>query len=93
MAIREMKVMVALDQKDLPDSPPPGTKWEAGDTKIVWDSDKPDEVGAARDTFNKLKKKGYLAFSVRDKGHKGDQINEFDPDAEKLIMAPPMAGG
>jgi len=65
-----------------------------GDTKIIWDSDKPDEVENARRTFNDLRKKGYLAFSVKGKdGAKGEQISEFDPEAERLILAPPMRGG
>jgi hypothetical protein len=64
-----------------------------GDTKIIWDKDKPDEVETAKDTFKKLKGKGYLAYSVKEKGAKGEVIHEFDPDAEKIILAPQMRGG
>ena len=33
----------------------------AGDLKVIWDPDKADEVEAARDQFNTLTGKGYLA--------------------------------
>jgi len=66
---------------------------QTGDTKIIWDTDKPDEVENARETFNKLRKKGYAAYSVNRKGDKGEVLREFDPEAEKLILAPPTVGG
>lgn len=64
-----------------------------GDTKIIWDADKPEEVEAAREQFDKLRKKGYAAYSVDRKGEKGEVLRKFDPDAEKLILAPPTVGG
>lgn len=64
-----------------------------GDIKTIWDKDKEDEVEAARKQFNEMKKKGYIPFSVDKSGEKGKKIEEFDPDAEKLIMAPPIRGG
>lgn len=64
-----------------------------GDTKIKWDKDIPDEVDTARIMFNDMKKKGYIAYSVEKKSKKGQIMREFDPQAEKMIMSPPMAGG
>lgn len=64
-----------------------------GDTKIIWDSSKQAEVDNARQTFDNLRKKKYNAYSVKKDGEKGSVITEFDPEAEKIIMAPPMAGG
>lgn len=66
---------------------------QTGDTKTIWDKSNPDEVEVARATFQKLKKKGYVAYSVKKDGEKGAVVSEFDPDAEKLIMSPPLAGG
>lgn len=64
-----------------------------GDTKVIWDPKNPDEVDAARQQFNTLKAKGFLAFSVKKDGEKGVRIKEFDPEAEKIIMSPqPIAG-
>ena len=66
----------------------------SGDTKVIWDKNNPDEVENARRTFDELRKKGFLAYSVQGRqGDKGELIREFDPEAERLIMAPPMQGG
>jgi hypothetical protein len=65
----------------------------SGDLKVMWDSDKEDEVDAARSQFDALLKKGYAAFKVDKKGGQGEQIKKFDPTAEKLIMVPALAGG
>lgn len=64
-----------------------------GDTKVVWDPTKQDEVDAAKATFNSLRKKKYKAFAVLKDGEPGHEISEFDPTAGKIIMVPPMAGG
>lgn len=64
-----------------------------GDTKIIWDSRNEDETKAARDTFDDLRRKGYIGYSVRKNGDKKKVIREFDPEAEKLILVPAMRGG
>jgi hypothetical protein len=65
-----------------------------GDTKVIWDRNNEAEVEAARATFDSLRKKGYMAYSVKGKnGDKGEVIREFDPAAERLILAPPLVGG
>jgi hypothetical protein len=66
----------------------------AGDVKLMWDRTKADEVEAAQSTFDKLIKKGYAAFLVKDNdGNKGEKITKFDPNAERIIMISPIAGG
>lgn len=65
-----------------------------GDTKILWDSHNADEVEAARAQFNALRAKGFLAYKVVGKeGTKGEMITQFDPDAEKIVLSPPLRGG
>lgn len=65
-----------------------------GDTKTIWDIGNPDEVEAARKTFNQLTGKGYAAFRVTGKdGEKGEQIRTFEPEAGKIILCPPLRGG
>lgn len=64
-----------------------------GDTKTIWDPDNSDQVDVVRDAFNKLKSKGYLAYTVQEGGKRGTLLNSFDPRAGKIIMSPPMAGG
>jgi len=65
----------------------------SGDTKKIWDKNNEDEVEDARASFDRLRKKGYAAFSVGKDGSKDKQIFEFDPDAERMIMVPAMQGG
>jgi hypothetical protein len=65
----------------------------SGDTKVMWSADNPVEVEAAQATFKRLKKQGYLAYTVRDDGEKGEVISEFDKRAGRIIMAPQLVGG
>ena len=66
-----------------------------GDTKVMWSKDNPDEVEAARRQFEYLvNEKKYTAWRVTGKdGKKDEQIREFDPDAERIILSPPVQGG
>lgn len=64
-----------------------------GDTKLIFDPNRPDEVEAAQEMFKKMKKKGYLAYRVTDSGGNGEVMHEFDAKAGKIVMAPPMVGG
>lgn len=83
----------------LPEMPEPGQLMISvlsgyGDLKKVWNAANRDEVEDARRSFNNLvKEKKYLAFKVTDSGDKGEQIREFDPEAGKMILVPPVRGG
>jgi hypothetical protein len=66
---------------------------QAGDTKLMWDPDKPEEVEHVRRMFVDMTAKGYNAYSVKEKGEQGEVVKTFDPKAAKLILAPPMRGG
>lgn len=64
-----------------------------GDTKLIWNADDENEVENAKRTFDDLKEKGYGAYGVKKDGEKGMMLHEFDPEVEKMIMAPPLRGG
>ena len=64
-----------------------------GDTKIFWDRRNADEVDNARKSFTDLRKKGFAAFAMDRDDKKGKQINEFDLNAERILMVPPLQGG
>lgn len=64
-----------------------------GHTRLMWDANSNDEVENARNTFDNLRAKGYLAYTVKEGGDKGEIMSEFDPHASKVIMSPPMRGG
>lgn len=59
---------------------------ENGDDRIVWDKDDGREAKEAKAKFQELLKKGYKAYSVDASGNKGRKIEEFDVDAEEILM-------
>ncbi len=63
-----------------------------GDTKVHWGINNEAEVVAARSAFGDLRRKGYLAYRLRG-GLPEEVLTEFDPEAEQIVMAPPMRGG
>ena len=65
----------------------------AGDTKVEWDPDNKDEVRVAERTFGILTQKGFMGFRIYDDGKKGQKLTEFDPQAESILLVPPMQGG
>lgn len=66
----------------------------SGDSKLMWDAGSREEVKAAREHFDALRRKSYLAFRAEGKeGLKGTQIDRFDESLERIIMVPPMVGG
>lgn len=64
-----------------------------GDTKIEWDPDNKNEVKQAERTFQELTKKGYKAFRLCEEDNRGEQLDKFDKEAERIILVTPMAGG
>ncbi len=64
-----------------------------GDTKVHWDRNKEAEVAAARASYDSLKAKGYRAFRLSADGTTGEQLSDFDPTAERILMMPQMRGG
>lgn len=66
---------------------------EAGDERVVWDKNNGRQALEAKDKFSDLIKKGYSAYSVDAKGKKNRRIEEFDVEAEEILMIPPTAKG
>jgi len=66
---------------------------ESGDDRIIWDKENGKEAKEAKAKFEELLKKGYTAYSVDVSGNKNRKIEEFDIDAEEILMIPPTAKG
>lgn len=64
-----------------------------GDTRLTWDAGNEEDVETARQSFERLTKKGYSAYRVDKKGDKQGRMDKFDPEAEKVILATPTRGG
>jgi hypothetical protein len=66
---------------------------DKGDERVVWDSNNGKQAKEAKDKFLSLVKSGYSAYSVDAKGKKNHRIDEFDVEAEEILMIPPTAKG
>lgn len=66
---------------------------EKGDERLVWDKENGKEAKEAKAKFEDLIKRGFTAFSVDPKGKKNRKIEEFDVDAEEILMVPKTAKG
>lgn len=64
-----------------------------GHTTTAWDPAVPDEVAAARATFDAMTAKGYRAFHVGRRGQQDRPMGTFDPAAEQMILIPQLRGG
>lgn len=66
---------------------------ENGDDRITWDKDNGRQAKEAKSKFLEFIKKGYKAYSVDIEGQKNRPIEEFDVDAEEILMIPPTVKG
>jgi len=66
---------------------------EQGDERLVWDKERGQEAKEAKKKFLEFLQKGYKAYSVDVNGKKNRKIEEFDVDAEEILMIPPTAKG
>ncbi len=64
-----------------------------GDIKIEWDPDNADQLEIAKKAFGEAKRKGMLLYRVGERGRKGEQLTEFDPEAERIVASPRAVGG
>lgn len=65
-----------------------------GDESVTWDKDDPESVEKARRKFLEFlgERKG-MAIRMNKDGEKGDKMTDFDPEAERVILMPLIAGG
>lgn len=79
-----------------------------GDDRLDWNETDSSSISKARAKFQELKKAGYLLFKLVSRAadkianvlnpadvrcKQGEQLHEFDPKAEVIVAAPPLAGG
>jgi len=66
---------------------------EEGDNRLTWDKENGIQAKEAKAKFVEFLKKGYKAYSVDTRGRKNRKIEEFDVDAEEILMIPPTSKG
>ena len=62
-----------------------------GDDTYAWDTEVEIEVETAAQIFSEKLLGGYHAFTVTEE--KRELIRTFDPEAERIVMFPAIAGG
>jgi len=65
----------------------------SGHKQLKWNTDKLEEIAAAKETFDSLIKEGYSAFGSKTKAETKHTIKEFDPTMEDVVMVPRTVGG
>jgi hypothetical protein len=65
----------------------------AGDYRATWDRSKPEEVALARQAYDELARQGYRAYAESKRGKRRELLTRFDPDAERIVLIPQLAGG
>ncbi len=64
-----------------------------GDVKLSWDGENETELSAAKKIFDEKIKEGWAAFAEKRLGGRGEKVKYFDPDAERIVLVPPITGG
>ena len=64
-----------------------------GDTEFKWDPRTGEGLRGARRVFEEKRRRGYLAFVEGPHGEGSNLIQNFDPHAESIILAPRLVGG
>lgn len=64
-----------------------------GDVAVAWDETKEEEVTRARTEFDTYKSLGYLMFRQDTPADTAETVRTFDPEAKRIIIGAPMAGG
>jgi hypothetical protein len=64
-----------------------------GHTTVEWNESE-EQIATAKEVFDNQVAAGYMAFVIdqRDKS-KGRLLTEFDPEAEEILITPPIYGG
>ncbi len=87
--ICEIRILISVKELQSFKDEFPEIKWEAGDTKIRWNANDPDEVALANKAFDAYRKKHpkAIAYSVDKHGDKGaTALKAFDPNAELILL-------
>jgi hypothetical protein len=65
----------------------------SGHTSLSWDPAVESEVAIARAAFDDARERGMEAFHIGAGGRQTERMRTFDPNAEKMVIIPKIAGG
>jgi hypothetical protein len=65
-----------------------------GDNQVIWDPQNALQTEAVRAAFNGKIADGFTAFRVGPGGlNDAEQLAEFDPHAQRIVLVPQIVGG
>ena len=64
-----------------------------GDTQTQWRVGDDLSTAEANRVFDEMVQAGFLAYTVPDDGSAGDVLRTFDPQADTIVITPPLVGG
>jgi hypothetical protein len=64
-----------------------------GDDRHEWTPGNAIEEAEARAAFARAVNAGFLAYTMDEKTGGGQQIKDFDPNAERIVATVPLVGG
>lgn len=71
-----------------------GIEPQGGDTRVVWDPTNETEVEVAKSVFRQLRAEGFQAFAIDPvDGGAAERLDEWDPEAKRMVMVAPLMGG
>lgn len=64
-----------------------------GEREETWDPTNPEEVERARAAFEEIKSTGPMLAVKMTSDRKGEQIRDFEPEADTILISRPLVGG
>lgn len=64
-----------------------------GDTTVLWDTKEPETVEKARTVFEDYRTKSFLLYRQDAPHAPAEVIRTFEPEAKRIVIGAPMAGG
>jgi hypothetical protein len=59
---------------------------KTGDRRLIWNSNRPEEVDEAKKLFEEYVKKGWKAYGVRKDGSKSFRVRAFNAESEEVYF-------
>jgi len=87
--ICEMRLLISTKELEWFKKEFPNINWQAGDTLVRWNANKPEEVALAKLAYEAYKKKHPQAQAFRvskDDTKETQELKEFDPNSEYIII-------
>ena len=66
---------------------------KAGDILTTWEPKDKESTSVARTNFDQARKQGLVPYKISRRTGNTELLHNFDPEADTIVMAPPVTGG